>query len=365
VAERFTQRALPRRPRTAGVVRSGRPAVLALAVLAIAPGGAIASTPTVPATGGSRGSVILVLAAAALVGAAVALIARRPSLRAARARVGSFVPAAGGEDEATLADDTSKRPLAALSHGAWWTGFQGAVEISRSTRSAGYLMKRAGLGALLAALLLVPLTHQPLIAFVPLITFPFVERWWVMRAAQKQRDRFGESLPGYMQDMASTMRVGRSFVDAMAVIADGAEEPIRSELERAVADESFGRPLDQSLAAVGQRMGSVDIEQVALIAELNRRSGSNVAEALERVAEGARDRADLRREVRALTAQAKMSSSVLTGLPVVLLLGLSLIAPSYSHPLFHTTGGIISLVVAAALVFAGWKVMKQISTVKV
>jgi tight adherence protein B len=186
-----------------------------------------------------------------------------------------------------------------------------------------------------------------------------------MRAARKQREKFADTLPGYMQDMASAIRVGRSFAGALAVVADSADEPTRSEFDRAVTDESLGRPVEESLAAVGVRMQSTEMDQIALIAELNRRSGSNVAEALDRVAEGARDRADLRREMRALTAQSKMSSSVLTGLPVVLTLGISALAPRYAYPLFHTTMGWVSMGVAAILVLAGWKVLKKISNVGV
>jgi tight adherence protein B len=85
-----------------------------------------------------------------------------------------------------------------------------------------------------------------------------------------------------------------------------------------------------------------------------------VAEALERVAEGARERADLAREIKSLTGQARMSCWVLSGLPPAMLAALSVIAPSYSHPLFHTTMGIVMLFVAAGLVVSGWLVMKKI-----
>ena len=111
-------------------------------------------------------------------------------------------------------------------------------------------------------------------------------------------------------------------------------------------------------------MQASDLEQVALIAGLNRRSGSNVSEALDRVAEGARDRADLRREIKALTGQARMSSWVLTALPGVLLLGINVVSPRYGKPLLHTTIGIVLLCVAAGMVFAGFKVMKKITDVE-
>jgi Flp pilus assembly protein TadB len=298
---------------------------------------------------------------AALAVAAVGLVLRRPSRRAVRVRVGSFEssePVAGEEE-------TELGRRRADPRGAWWQGFEEAVAVSRSPHSARFLMQRAGLIALLLAPLCGLLAHRVGLAVVPLFAFPFVERWRVMRAAQRQRNTFSDTLPSYLQDMASAIRVGRSLVGAMASVIDGAEEPIRSEFERVVTDESLGRPLEESLLAMGERMRSAELDQVALVAELGRRAGSNVAEALDRVADDSRDRADLRREVSALTAQARLSSSVLTGLPVVLLIALSLIAPSYSHPLFHTTLGLIVLVVGAVLVFCGWKIMGRISRVEI
>jgi Flp pilus assembly protein TadB len=328
-------------------------------------GGDVTSAPT---GFWSSGKAVLVVAlfSALLVGVCVLLILKKPSQRAVVTRVGSYIPA---ESEAhqpeTSADDRSTGLLASLQHSSWWLEYLEAVEVSRSARPASWLIRRAAIIALVLAVLVALLLHGVVWGIVPLLVFPLVERWRVMRAAQKQRGMFADTLPTYMQDMAAAIRIGRSFVNAMTLIADDAGEPTRSEFERAVTDESLGRPLEESLSAVGKRMRSSAVDQIALIAELNRRSGSNVAEALDRVAEGARDRAELERELRALTSQAKMSSSVLTGLPIVVLLALTLIAPSYGHPLFHTTLGIILLVVAAVLIFTGWKVMAKISTVKV
>jgi tight adherence protein B len=336
---------------------------------ALSPSPAWVTTATTGGTGfWSSGRAVLVVAllSALLVGACVALILKQPSERAVVTRVGSYMPAESATDQpGTSAEARPSGPRASLAQSGWWLGYLEAVEISRSPRSGGWLMRRAAIIAVVFAVLVAFLLHDVIWGIVPLLAFPFAERWWIMRAAQKQRDTFADTLPTYMQDMAAAIRIGRSFVNAMTLIADDASEPTRSEFERAVTDESLGRPLEQSLSAVGRRMRSSEVDQIALIAELNRRSGSNVAEALDRVAEGARDRADLRRELRALTAQAKMSSSVLTGLPVVILGALMLIAPSYAHPLLHTTVGIIALVVAALLVAAGWKVMKIISTVGV
>jgi tight adherence protein B len=330
----------------------------------------IAASAVAPQTGfWHSGAAVLIVAllCALLVGAMVMLLLRRPNRRAARTRVGSYIPSELGPGLVEFHEDEQRRSglVGLLERGTWWPQFVEAVEISRNPKSARYLMRRAGVIAILAAVLVALASHIVALALIPILAFPLVERWWVMRQATKQRELFADTLPSYMADIASAIRVGRSLISALGVVADSANEPTRSELERAVTDEALGRPLDQSLTAVGRRMHSGDMDQFALIAELNRRSGANVAEALDRVAEGARERADLRREMRALTSQAKMSSSVLTGMPFVLLGALSVISPSYSHPLFHTTWGVISLCFALGFILTGWKVMKKITNVGV
>jgi tight adherence protein B len=313
------------------------------------------------------GKVATALFVALLVAAAVWLLLYRPSRRAVRVRVGSFIHI---EDE-TLDDPLagpavpSKSIVHRLENSERWQTFALNVEIARSPHTPIYLVKRAIVLAMVLAPLCVLLSGSTFVGFVPLFGWWFVLRSLVERGASKQREKFRQALPGYLQDLASAIRVGRSLVGALTVVAESADEPTKSELERAVTDEALGRPLDTSLEAVAARMEASDLDQVAIIAALNRRSGSNVAEALDRVAEGARERQDLKREVKALTAQAKMSSWVLTALPGLLLIGLAVLSPMYAHPLFHTTMGIVALFVGGGMCFAGWKVLSKITNVKI
>jgi tight adherence protein B len=298
---------------------------------------------------------------------AVALLFYRPANRAVRVRVAGFIPPAEApEDPAAAIELSPKRSMTPrlFERSTWWAPFERDVEIGRNPHTPTFLVKRGAAVGAVCALLAYLITSSPLLALAPLLLWPIPVRVLVSRGARKQRELFSDQLPGYLQDLASAMRVGRSFAGSLAVVAAGADEPVRSELERAVTDEALGRPIEESLEAVSVRMESADMDQIALIAALNRRSGSNVAEALDRVAEGARDRGDMRREVKALTAQGKMSSMVLTALPPLLLVGIALIAPRYAQPLLHTTVGLILLVVAGLMVFAGWKVMKKITTIK-
>src|SRR5207245_11125858 len=100
---------------------------------------------------------------------------------------------------------------------------------------------------------------------------------------------------------------------------------------------------------VGERMASEDIGQVALVAALHQRTGGNMAEVLERVADSVRERAELRRELDALTAQARLSRYVVTALPVVVAGAIALLNFDYLRPLFETPTGVPLLFISTGL----------------
>jgi tight adherence protein B len=194
---------------------------------------------------------------------------------------------------------------------------------------------------------------------------PVAMRAYVNFNVRRQRALFSTQLPPHLEEVAGAMRSGRSLVEALAVVADGADEPTRSEFDRALAGERLGQPLDETLRPIGERMQSPDVEQLAVIAALHRGSGANVAEVLDHVADGARQRDELRRELRVMTAQARLTRWILTALPVVMLLLLTLLRPDYERPLFHTSSGEIFLGVAVVLVGLGSYVMSRIVDIEV
>jgi tight adherence protein B len=165
--------------------------------------------------------------------------------------------------------------------------------------------------------------------------------------------------------IASAMRAGHSLAGALQVVVEDAPEPARAELNRVIADERLGVPLDEAFGTVVQRMQNKDLEQVALVAALQRETGGNTAEVLDRVNGTMRERTALRRLVSSLTAQGRMSRWVLTGIPVVLLLLLTSINPTYMHPLYVTPIGKTLLTVAALMVVSGSLVIKRIVNIKV
>jgi tight adherence protein B len=161
------------------------------------------------------------------------------------------------------------------------------------------------------------------------------------------------------------LRAGHSLVGGLSLVVNDAAEPSKSEFQRVVADEQLGVPLEDALMVVAERMKSRDVEQVALVSSLQRETGSNSAEVLDRVIENIRERAGLRRLVRSLTAQGRLSRWVVTFLPVALLLAISGINPAYMRPLFTHTSGRIILAVGVIMIISGSLVIKKIVDIKV
>jgi tight adherence protein B len=187
----------------------------------------------------------------------------------------------------------------------------------------------------------------------------------VKRRLRKQRELFGEQLPNHLQELASAMRAGHSLVTAMTSMARAASEPSKGEWGRVVADEQLGQPLEVAMRPMAARMDSDDVGQVALVAALHQRTGGNMAEVLERVADSVRERAELRRELQSLTAQARLSRYVVTALPPVVAGMIALINPDYVRPLFHTTAGVVLVFIASGLVVGASLIMRAITDIKV
>jgi tight adherence protein B len=165
--------------------------------------------------------------------------------------------------------------------------------------------------------------------------------------------------------LASALRAGHSFTGAFVSCVDNAEEPSKGELGRAITDEQLGMPMDDAIRKVAVRMASRDLEQVALLAELQRTTGGNAAEMLDIVVATIRERADLRRLVQTLTAQGRLARWILSALPVVTGLAFWAINPQIYEPMLRTTGGQIAFVCAGILVAIGSVVIQRIVEIEV
>jgi tight adherence protein B len=194
---------------------------------------------------------------------------------------------------------------------------------------------------------------------------PLVVRWMIGRRVAKKRRAFAEQLPDNLDVLASALRAGHSLVSALSVVSDDAHEPSKTEFRRVLTEEQLGVQLEDAFQTAVDRMENVDLEQVALVARLQREMGSNSAEVLDKVIETVRGRMELRRLIRTLTAQGRLSRWILTLLPITLAVLLTLISPAYMHPLFHTLAGQLLLILSATMVALGSWLIGKIVDIRV
>jgi tight adherence protein B len=300
-------------------------------------------------------------------------VAIRLALEAARSRfvdrVRAFSSEAGVEksDDSKQRDDWRRRATRARASGSatargWLGRLDEQVDIGRIRVSPPTIIALTVCGTLLAVVLLG--TISPFFAVLGLGT-PFVTRAWVRWRVKKVRDEFAEQLPPNLQVLASGLRAGFTLLGAMVAMVENAGEPSRSELSRALTDEQLGMPLEEAVRRVAARMASRDLEQVALLAELLRTTGGNAAEVLDVVVLTVRERQDVRRLVRTLTAQGRMARWILTALPIVTGLAFWGIQPQIVGSTWHTALGQFFLLIAAVMVTAGSFVIQRIIQVEV
>ena len=245
----------------------------------------------------------------------------------------------------------------------WWARLEQDLEIARAEWTPRRVVATTGGAALILVVVLA--TFSPVLALLGLLAPPVAARSMIHRKLRRLRDAFADQLPTALQVLASALRSGHSFSGALGIVVDNCREPAQSELRRVVQDDQLGVAPEVALRRMGERMANRDLEQVALLAELQRTAGGNSAEVLDTIVETIRQRGELRRLVRTLTAQGRMARWILTALPVALTLFLWFVHPDIMGAFFGSGGGQVALLVAVLMVAAGSLVIQRIVDIEV
>lgn len=219
--------------------------------------------------------------------------------------------------------------------------------------------------SLIAALLGFSLTWSPAAAVV-CGTAVFTGVLFLLGNRARRRLRLIEQeLPPTLQLLATSLDSGSSVLNGMTLIAQEGSPPLSTELSRVVAETAVGRPLIDALGAMAQRVGSRDIEWTVEAIRIQTQTGGKLADTLRVLAEFMRSRQEVRGEVRALSAEARLSAKVLTALPFLLAGYLFLFRRAYLEPLFETSVGKGMLAVALAGIMIGSLWMRRLVKVEV
>ncbi|KHL05044.1 type II secretion system F family protein [Sinomonas humi] len=190
-------------------------------------------------------------------------------------------------------------------------------------------------------------------AILGLILVPIGLLLWLNLRISRRQAKFAQQLPDTLQMLAGSMRAGHSLLRALDGGAEEAEAPMSEELRRVINEARIGKDLVQSLIEAAARMKSQDFLWSAQAIETQREVGGNLAEILDNVYDTIQDRAQLNRQVSALSAEGKMSAWILISLPIGFLIVLSFINPTYASVFYSSLPGWIMLAVGAVLLTVG------------
>jgi len=244
----------------------------------------------------------------------------------------------------------------------WFEGFREDVDVAQIDKDPTKMVWISVAAGLLIGVLAGVLfgTFWIIVGVVP----PIVLNLVVRSKARKVRNEFAEQLPENLDVLASALRAGHSLAGAMGVVADEAPEPSKREYSRVVTDEQLGIPLDEALEVTAKRMQNTDVDQLAVLALVQREAGGNTAEVLDQVTKNIRARMDIRRLVTVLTAQGKFSSVVVACVPLGIFLFLMLVNPSHLDPLFHRMIGQVAGIAAILMTLLGFYIIRRIVSIE-
>ena len=323
------------------------------------------STPTaiVATPGDGAGSSILPLVfGAAAVGLALTallvLVLAGDNRRAGRRQLGVQTTKAKsgatttpiGERITALADDVIDRSGAR-------SGLAQMLDVANvSLRPSEFVVVTIAGAIGVAALLL--LLVGPLLGLVGFVATPLVARSVLTTRAQRRRQAFEEQLPDVLQLMTNALRSGYALPQALDAVATQASEPASSEFQRVNFESRVGVDLGESLRAMADRMQSTSFGWVVAALDINREVGGELAKVLTTLATTIRDRQQLDRQIKTLTAEGRISAYVLTALPIIVGLAMALLNPDYFEPL-RTSPGPQILFGACILLGVGWIWMRS------
>jgi Flp pilus assembly protein TadB len=229
---------------------------------------------------------------------------------------------------------------------------------------AEYLLIRIGavaLGALIG-LFRFGISFGPVI----LAIVGFVGPPLVMRYLQRRRQNmFNEQLTGMLQLLSNSLKTGYAIDRALETVAMKSQRPVSTEFERVTTEITLGTSVEDALSALLLRINSPDLEFIVTAILLHTRVGGNLAEVLDTISDTLRDRLQTKRDMSVLTAQSRASATIITGLPILLALGLYVFVPGYFAPMTSTFVGYVLLGIAALLVLIGNVLIQRMTALDV
>ena len=172
--------------------------------------------------------------------------------------------------------------------------------------------------------------------------------------------KFNAGMPDCIDMLARSLRAGHSLVAAIGIVAESAMEPVRTEFDEVYKKQNYGLPFREALMQLLERVPSQDLRVLVTGILVQKDTGGNLAEILDRILFVIKERVRIKGEIQTHTAQGRMTGWILCALPIIMLVVINLVNPGYSNVLFTDPLGKKMLYTGAVLLVIGGFIIRQI-----
>jgi tight adherence protein B len=244
---------------------------------------------------------------------------------------------------------------------------QTLIEAAGLESSPESIQKQCALGALLAGgiVLVVGNSWTAILALPAAVLAAMLPVARLRRAARKRLAKFEGQFPGALEFIARSMRAGHAFSISLEMLHREFDQPLAGEFRRVFEEQNLGMPLDAALARLGARVHLLDVQFFVTAVVLQRRTGGNLTEILDTLAEVIRERYKLSGKIKAISAHGRMTAKALSAIPIVVGGLMFVVNKEYTNFFFHTTTGLEMLGASVALQIIAYVVINKIVTIEV
>jgi tight adherence protein B len=227
------------------------------------------------------------------------------------------------------------------------------------------LIMFSGMAGILGALAIAMVNPNPLL-FIPAGLFaaslPFIHVWW----KRSQRfNQFLENLPDSLDLMSRALSAGHAFPEALHMVSQEMPEPIAGEFRKTYEEQNLGLSLKLALENLTERMPLLDLRMCVTAVLIQRETGGNLAEILEKVAYTIRERFRIMGDLKTLTTSSRISAWLLCGLPIFVAFGVTFLNPDYMAILWKDPRGHYLIATAIIMQITGMFIVRKILDIKI
>jgi tight adherence protein B len=227
------------------------------------------------------------------------------------------------------------------------------------------LIMFSGMAGILASLAVsIIIISMPIIILSGVVAalLPFLHVWWKRK---RRFDQFLEHLPDALELMSRALSAGHAFSEALHMVAEEMPDPIAGEFRKTYEEQNLGLSLKLALENLMERIPLLDLRMCVTAVLIQRETGGNLGEILEKVAYTIRERFRIMGDLKTLTTSSRLSAWLLCGLPIFVAIAVTFMNPDYMAVLWKDQRGHYLIATAIFMQITGMLIVRKILNIKI